>query len=79
MSEDVTSFDYDFYNGVVVVLADYGLPMELTARIVRIVSLSFNYFHQKINKQIRKLNPQDQLFKKNTDTYIAFDLMTVFI
>ena len=39
-------------NGINSVLADYGLPMKLTARIVRIVSFSFNYCSQKINEHI---------------------------
>ena len=46
-----------------------SLLESLTARIVRIVPFSFNYFPQEINEQIRKPNPQDQLFKQNTDTY----------
>ena len=52
ISEDVTSFDQDFYNEINSVLADYGLPMKLTAKIVRIVSFSFNYCSQKINEHI---------------------------
>ena len=51
ISEDVTSFE-DFYNEINSVLADYGLPMKLTAKIVRIVSFSFNYCSQKINEHI---------------------------
>ena len=37
ISEDVTSFDKNFYNGVVSVLGHYGLPMKLPAKIVIIV------------------------------------------
>ena len=44
--------------------------MKLTARIVRIVSLSCNYFSQQINGQIKKPNPHHQLVRMHTDTYL---------
>ena len=44
--------------------------MKLSAKIVRIVSLSFNYFSQMLNEQIKKPNHQDQLIRNNTVTYL---------
>ena len=44
--------------------------MKLSARIVRIVSLSFNYFSQMLNEQIKKPNHQDQLIRNNRVTYL---------
>ena len=44
--------------------------MKLTARIVRIVSLSCNYFSRQINGQIKKPNPHHQLIRMHTDTYL---------
>ena len=51
---DVINLDEEFRKEVTTVLSNCGLPMILT---VRIVSLSFNLFLQKINVQMENQNP----------------------
>ena len=51
---DVTNLDYDFSLEVVSVLLNCWLPIKLTVNIVRIVSMSFLFFLEEINEQIKK-------------------------